>query len=108
MTTYQSVKKATEKHQAKILLLSVGIVLSAGTIFNHIVEKWKWLDSLYFCVITLATVGYGDFTPHKDISKIFTMIYIFIGIAIIFGFINYLTSRAAIRLKKHKPKQIKE
>ena len=108
MSTYQSIKEATEKHQARILLLSVIIVLSTGTIFYHIVEKWTWLNSLYFCVITLATIGYGDFTPTKDISKIFTMGYVFVGIAIIFGFINYLARRGAIRLKKHKPRQIEK
>ncbi|MEZ4634933.1 MAG: potassium channel family protein [Caldilineaceae bacterium] len=27
-------------------------------------SKADWLDSLYFCVITLATVAYGDFSPQ--------------------------------------------
>src|SRR4051794_13998669 len=54
--------------------------LLLGTIFYSLVEGWRWLDALYFSVITLATVGYGDFTPKTDAGKIFTMIYIFTGI----------------------------
>ena len=67
------------------LAIMTGGVLAAGTTFYHWVEGWRWLDSLYFCVITLATVGYGDFSPQTDLGKIFTMIYVFIGIGLLVG-----------------------
>jgi voltage-gated potassium channel len=44
--------------------------------------------SLYFSVITLTTVGYGDFSPSTKAGKISTMFNIFIGIGIILGFVN--------------------
>ncbi len=56
-----------------LALLTAG-VNGVGTTFYHFVEGWRWLDSLYFCVITLATVGYGDFSPRTDLGKVFTMI----------------------------------
>ena len=59
------------------------VLLTAGTFFYHGVEGWGWLDSLYFCVITLATVGYGDFSPHTAVGKVFTVIYIFMGIGLL-------------------------
>jgi voltage-gated potassium channel len=106
MNTQQSIKKikqAQEKHQFKLLLLAVIITLSAGMFFYHFVEKWKLLDSLYFSVIALATIGFGDFAPATNIGKIFTIIYVFIGIAIIFAFINFITHRGAKRYKaRHK------
>jgi voltage-gated potassium channel Kch len=52
------------------------------------------LDSLYFSVITLTTVGYGDFSPSTTTSKIFTMFYIFVGIGIILGFVNAVAERS--------------
>lgn len=69
----------------QLLATVTGIVLAIGTIFYHWIEGWRWLDSLYFCVITLATVGYGDFSPKTDAGKIFTMFYVFIGIGLLIG-----------------------
>ena len=68
-------------------------------IFYHGVEGWGWLDSLYFSVITLTTVGYGDFAPKTDAGKVFTIIYILVGLGILAGFISLMAqnqrSRAA-------------
>ena len=67
----------------QFLALIASGVLGIGTVFYRFVEGWSWLDSLYFCVITLATVGYGDFSPQTALGKIFTMGYIFIGIGLL-------------------------
>lgn len=69
------------------------VVLVSGMIFYHSVEGWTWLDSLYFSVITLTTVGYGDFAPHTDAGKIFTIIYILVGLGILAGFVTLLAQR---------------
>ncbi len=80
-------------------------VLSTGAVFYHIVEKLSWLDSFYFSVITLATVGYGDITPHTNLGKIFTMFYVIVGIGIIGTFANLLIRRASMRRQeRHKDK----
>ncbi|MCB0734862.1 MAG: two pore domain potassium channel family protein [Flavobacteriales bacterium] len=65
-------------------------VLVAGTIVYHYMEGWRWIDALYFCVITLTTVGYGDFSPQTDGGKLFTIFYIIVGIGIILSFIDAL------------------
>lgn len=42
--------------------LSLGFLalLFAATTYFHFAEQLTWLDSLYFVVVTMATVGYGD------------------------------------------------
>ncbi|ETA68861.1 Ion channel [Methanolobus tindarius DSM 2278] len=62
--------------------------LTLGTVTYHSIEGWTWLDSLYFSVITLTTIGFGDLAPATDIGKIFTIIYVFIGLGILLGFVN--------------------
>jgi len=93
-----------EDEKFRSLLYLTVLILAIGTFFYHSVEGWKWLDSLYFSVITLTTVGYGDFTPKTNIGKIFTIIYIFIGLGILIGFITpigeYIVDRRLERLQK--------
>jgi voltage-gated potassium channel len=88
-----------------LLYLAV-LTLSVGTVFYHKIEGWRWLDSFYFSVITLATVGYGDFAPKTDLGKIFTVIYIFTGLGILLGFVNpigeYIVDRRFEKIEKKK------
>ena len=57
--------------------------LLIGTLAYHWLEGWSYLDALYFCVISLATVGYGDLTPTTPLAKAFTIIYVINGIVIL-------------------------
>ena len=59
-----------------------------GSSVYHFLEGWSWIDSLYFSVITLTTIGYGDFSPVTDTGKLFTIFYIIIGLGMILTFIN--------------------
>lgn len=79
-------------------------VLSAGAVFYHIVEGLEWLDAFYLCTITLATVGYGDITPHSDAGKLFTIFYVLVGIGIIATFANLMIKQTMTnrQLKKFK------
>lgn len=58
------------------------VVLTSGTLFYSEVEGWNLLDSAYFSVMTITTVGYGDLHPTTTASKVFTMFYVFVGIGI--------------------------
>lgn len=63
----------------------LGIALSmigTATVFYRFVEDLRWLDSVYFSVITISTVGYGDISPETAAGKIFTMIYVVVGIGV--------------------------
>ena len=65
------------------IFIWAGAVLLVGTLAYHWLEGWSYLDALYFCVITLATVGYGDLTPTTPIAKAFTIFYVINGVVIL-------------------------
>lgn len=48
-------------------------------------EPWTFVDSLYFCTVTMSTVGYGDFSPTTPGGKAFTCFYIAVGISYVFA-----------------------
>ncbi len=86
----------------KVLLGLVVSVILTGSTFYYFVEKMSIVDSIYFCVITLTTVGYGDISPTTNMGKIFTVFYIFLGLGIILGFIDSLGKH---RIKKRISKK---
>jgi len=67
-------------HELQIALGSTLTFLGWWTTFYHLSEWWSWIDSFYFSVTTLATVGYGDLAPTKDSSKLFTVFFIIFGV----------------------------
>jgi len=96
-----------KKPQYRALLFWVAMILAGGTVFYHNVEQWGWVDSFYFSVVTLATVGYGDFTPSQPATKLFTTVYIFIGLGFLITFVNLLTKEhIAIMAQRRGDKEV--
>lgn len=54
-----------------------------ATIALHLLEGWGFLDSLYFVVVVTTTVGFGDYTPKKPISKLYVCYLVFAAVSLI-------------------------
>lgn len=87
---FRSIWLGLKDKEFRALFVWVVIVIAIGTTFYVRVEHWRVLDAMYFTIITLTTIGYGDLTPQTDAGKIFTMVYIFVGLSLISGFIILL------------------
>lgn len=59
------------------------LIIGIGAAVYHWLEGWNWLDSIYFVVITLTTIGYGDFVPTRPITKLITIFYGLNGIILL-------------------------
>ncbi len=77
-------REHAEYHRKIISVLFITLlILFGGAAFYYYVEQWNFLDALYFSTTTMTTVGYGDLTPHTDAGKMFTIVYIFLGVGIV-------------------------
>ncbi|KAG9447567.1 hypothetical protein H6P81_013695 [Aristolochia fimbriata] len=77
----------------KQALLAVGLYVSALVLFYATTSECfrshptlRLVDALYFSVVTLCTIGYGDIVPSTTFTKLFTCAFILVG----FGFIDIL------------------
>ncbi len=75
------------------------MTLLAGTLVYHWLEGWSYLDALYFCVISLATIGYGDLTPTTPLAKAFTIVYVINGIVILLALFDRIRVVRAKRMR---------
>lgn len=102
-------KDSFDKYLFRYLLVAASLALATGVIFYHAVEHLSWLNAYYFSVITLATIGYGDITPHTNAGKIFTTFYALFGIGIITTFISMRMRRRGEKFaQRHYPNKEKE
>ena len=79
---------------ARAVLLFVTLILVSGTIFFMEVEHWSVVDAFYYCVTTLATVGSGELRPQTDTGKIFTVIYLFMGVGAVLSVLQLIAKHA--------------
>eukprot|EP00814_Leptocylindrus_danicus_P004507 CAMPEP_0116008346 /NCGR_PEP_ID=MMETSP0321-20121206/2812_1 /TAXON_ID=163516 /ORGANISM="Leptocylindrus danicus var. danicus, Strain B650" /LENGTH=282 /DNA_ID=CAMNT_0003477159 /DNA_START=70 /DNA_END=918 /DNA_ORIENTATION=- len=70
--------------------------------YSSVVEDWPVLDALYFSVVTLTTVGYGDFYPTNQLSKLVFIFYALTGIAVFGMGLELLGETLAKRAKSTK------
>jgi hypothetical protein len=57
--------------------------LFVGSFAYVYLEDWRYLDSLYFCVVTLTTIGLGDFVPSSQAGVTFHYFYCVVGLGLI-------------------------
>lgn len=85
---FRALRRGFREPAFRGLFYLVGLIIASATVFYRIVEGWSWLDSFYFTVVTLATVGYGDLTPERAASKLVTVMIILMGIGLLIALIE--------------------
>jgi len=71
-----------------IISLYILLIIIFGVIFG-VVEKnddgtrWGVGIGIWFCFVTLTTIGYGDYFPRTALGKIFMILLAFIGLGLV-------------------------
>jgi len=58
------------------------LILSLAIFFGKKFEGWCTATSIYYCWTTLATVGYGDYSPQSQPMRLFAVFFIPFSVAI--------------------------
>ena len=79
-------------------LLIIGIILLYGILGSFFIMKLNLYDSIYYTVITIATVGYGDIIPITPLQKIFTVTLALAGVGILAYILTIIISSVSQNL----------
>ncbi|HLA28072.1 MAG TPA: NAD-binding protein [Syntrophales bacterium] len=74
-----------------IAIIVLFSMLLMGTIGLHYLEGWGFFESFYATVVTLSTVGYGDFLPRSKEGMLFTVFIIIVGVGTMLYTIGLVT-----------------
>jgi len=81
----------TEKLRLRIYIGIFIVVLLLGTFGYMATEGLSLLDALYFTIVTIATVGYGDIVPATPLGKLLDVVLIVTGVGTFVGLVANLT-----------------
>jgi len=71
--------EAIERIKLGVLTIFIIIIMFSLIIMN--VEGLDLLNTIYFSIVTISTVGYGDYTPKTEIGKILSSVFIVFGVS---------------------------
>jgi len=78
--------RIARKHPARQLRLSLAVLFAlvlAGTFGFMLIESYGFLQALYFTVITLTTVGFGEPEPLHPTGQVFAIVLIVMGVSVV-------------------------
>nr|CAH8872840.1 unnamed protein product [Trichobilharzia regenti] len=96
------IKKIISQTHLMIVSFTIGsTVLTIGAVVFSRYEDWNYLDSFYYCFVTLTTIGFGDFVAlqrNNSLAKrpdyvAFSLIFILFGLTVVSSVMNLLVLR---------------
>lgn len=87
------IKGAQQDPHFRALAVTAVSLVVIGTAFFSINQGWSLVDSFYFSVTTLTTVGFGDLAPTGNGAKLATVAYELAGIGVFVLLLSQLAQR---------------
>ena len=92
-------------------LFSMVVTVCSGAFIFSYYEKWTYFYSLYYCFITVTTIGFGDFVALQDSKENrfsesyvgISLLFIFFGLTIVGSVMNQLALRLLTASQAKEP-----
>ena len=98
--TYKLLTRLPTKYVTTGLVLVI-LLFIYGIVGSYFIMGLNIIDSIYYAVITMATVGYGDFTPKTGAEKIFATTLALAGVALLAYVFNILLTNFQERMSEY-------
>jgi voltage-gated potassium channel len=79
---FRGIVSAFKEKHVRGLLAITSTAVALATFFFAWVENWSYVDALYFSVMTIATVGYGDLAPSTTLGKLGAVGYVLVALGL--------------------------
>ena len=76
---------------ALILSAALLVLVVAGVLGFHFIERWSYFDGFYMVLTTLTTIGYGELHPLSHLGRWFNVALIITGVGLVFLILGSLT-----------------
>ena len=98
--TFKILTKVPAKYISSGLILIIGLFIY-GIIGSIFIMHLNLIDSVYYAVITMATVGYGDYIPTTGIQKIFATTLALGGVALLAYVFNVILTNVQAKMTEY-------
>lgn len=93
--------EVTETNLIMVISTINSIVMTSGAAYFNYYENWGYINSFYYCFVTLTTIGFGDFVALQQENALketpeyvaFVLVFILFGLTVESAALNLLVLR---------------
>jgi len=87
-----SIDARTAGRHFQLLVMLQIVLIALFSLLVALVEQFTYSDAIYFSVVTLLTIGFGDLTPSHTVTRVILFFYALVSIALLANLVGEIAS----------------